>query len=95
MKTRSCIVVDETSAAVGEALQKMCDAIDQAVSDYITILNGITKTAALKGNTTERYLGYADLAKALQGEFSHMSRLLSFSMSEFIRAVNDADQYLY
>lgn len=95
MNSRSFVVVDEAHTSAASALQKMCDQIDEAITEYINILNAVTSEAAKAGHTTERYEAYAGLISGLKGQFATMGNTLSAASKAFVEDIDTADDYLY
>lgn len=95
MKTRSFTVVDDAHTAMGETLQEMCNQVDKAITEYISILNQITAEAAKAGITTARYKGYANAISGLKEQFVMLGNALNSAATEFVYEINSADSYLY
>lgn len=95
MTTRSFVVVDDVHLSAAPVLQKMCNQIDEAISEYISILNMVTAEAAKAGHTTERYNNYAGMISGLKGQFNSMGNTLSGTVKSFVEDIDAADSYLY
>ena len=95
MNTRSFTVVDESHTASGSSLQQLCDHVENAIAEYIKILNTVTTEAAKAGQTTRRYEAYAAMISGIQGNFSRLGSTLSQAAENYVSEIDAADGYLY
>lgn len=88
-------VVDEAHAGYGLELKNTCDILNEAIEEYISILNDVTAEVAKKGMTTDRYKQYASLISGLRGNFELLGTSLQTNATTYIKEMEDADSYLY
>ncbi|MCR5144632.1 MAG: hypothetical protein K6B67_04920 [Lachnospiraceae bacterium] len=69
--------------------------IEEYLSEYITILENISKNAVKKGDVNIAIDAYITYAKKLKGQINNMSNAASNQISNFLKKVDEVDQYLF
>lgn len=95
MAERSLKIDDDYCLAVAKYYSKQGTYLDECVKQYITILQGIRKDA-IKGGDVARALDvYISYAKKLENQIGKISANAQQQANNFIKAVDNADQYLF
>jgi uncharacterized protein YqgV (UPF0045/DUF77 family) len=69
--------------------------IESYLSEYISILESISKTAIKKGDVHVSLKNYISYAKKLKGQVTNVSKTAQTQVTNFLKQVDDADQYLF
>lgn len=69
--------------------------IEGYLSEYILILENISKTAIKKGDVNTSLKKYISYAKKLKGQINNTSRTADNQVTSFLKKVDEADQYLF
>ena len=65
------------------------------LSEYITILENISKTGIKKGNINSSLKSYISYAKKLKGQINNASKTAESQVTNFLKSIDEADQYLF
>lgn len=69
--------------------------IEGYLSEYITILENISGTAIKKGDVNTSLKKYIAYAKQLKGQINNVSKTAENQVSNFLKKIDEADQYLF
>ena len=83
--------VNKTGTWIAEETKKMETALDI----YLNIMQDISATGIIEGDTAEALKLFISTAEILKGKFSNMGQCTEQACKNFISKVDDADQYLY
>ncbi|TGY39943.1 hypothetical protein E5347_16215 [Clostridium sartagoforme] len=95
MAESSLKIDDDYCKEVAEYFSKQGGYLDEYVKQYITILQGIKKDAIKGGDVAKALDAYIQYAKKLENQIGNISANAQQQAKNFIKAVDDADQYLF
>lgn len=69
--------------------------LESYLSEYITILENISRSAIKKGDVHMALNNYIAYAKRLKGQINSISITAQNQVSNFLNQIDEADQYLF
>lgn len=69
--------------------------IEGYLLEYVQILDSISKTAIKKGDVNTSLKEYISYAKKLKGQINNTSKTADNQVANFLKKVDEADQYLF
>jgi len=95
MAESSLKIDDDYCTAVGKYCSKQGGYLEEYIKQYITILQGIKKDAIKSGDVAKALDAYIKYAKKLENQIGNISTNAQQQANNFIKAVDNADQYLF
>lgn len=95
MAESSLKIDDDYCTEVAQYYSKQGGYLDEYIKQYITILQGIKKDAIIGGDVSKALDQYIKYAKKLENQIGNISTNVQQQANNFIKAVDDADEYLF
>ena len=89
------IVDDEYCKERGRFLKNKGEKLDQIVTEYVKILQEIRGFAIMEGETANILSQYIDCCHRLESQITVLSNAVDGTITCFLSAVDEADDYLF
>lgn len=95
MAESELIISDSYCSSAGNTASTAGKNMDVLIGKYLTILNNIRTKAITSGDVANALDTYIKYAEKLRGQFSGVSESAKEQALNFIKKVDEADQYLF
>lgn len=95
MASKEIIIDDDYCRSMGQYFIKQGENMEKLISDYISILQTIKEKAITSGDVSKALETYITYAKKLKGQFSNISTISNTHVENFLKRIDEADQYLF
>lgn len=95
MANNQCIIDDEYCAAMGSYFKEQGAQLDKMISEYIAIMKLAQAFGTRSGEVHDAMGEYIECAEKLKGKFGPISKNAQSQINQFLKRVDEADQYLF
>ncbi len=95
MAGKELIVDDDYCNKLSDYFVKQGENMEKLVNDYISILNEIKFMAITKGDVAKALKDYISYAEKLKKQFNNISKIADTHTDNFLKRIDEADQYLF
>ena len=89
------IISDDFVDGAGQFISTETQKIEETLTSYLRIMQSVSETGIMEGDTAEALKIFIAAAARLQGVFSNLGSCTKRACTNFIEKVDDADEYLY
>ena len=95
MAIKDIVVDDESYDKIGNYLKIQGEDLDEIIAKYIETLEDIKKNAIKSGDVSNALSTYIMYAEKIKKQIGDIMTLLQKDMKEFIKYIDEADQYIF
>ena len=95
MASKELVIDDDYCAEIGSYIMTQGQRLEQLIDNYITILNYVREYAITGGETATALGLYIEYAKKLNDHIDSITAKIQKEVSSFLKAIDDADRYLF